>query len=216
MCPWSSICLHLSRWIPSFWILRSLGSTPEAHRVIFPCQLFDVGPKWMHFMVHQWHEDVKRQRLTSCHALPGSLKTRLYSVSHQAHSNFSNAKRFGMRWWDDARPLAYPHEPTLFHSDLELERQGWTFRCRLAGATVPSKMVLVRKRHLFDVIWTFPKDLAMLQECLCHLQEKVVRQHVWMGQVFSEVSHIVCFLWLCRVTEAPRMVPWPVINLISF
>ena len=120
------------------------------------------------------HKDVKRPRLTSCHALSGSLKTRLHSVSHQTHSNFSNATRFGMRWWNDGRPLASyfqnVHEPTLFHSDLELERQGWTFRRRLvAGATVPSKMFLVRKRHLFDVIWTSPKDLAMLQECLCHL-----------------------------------------------
>lgn len=170
------------------------------------------------------HKDVKRPRLTSCHVLSGSLKTRLHSVSHQTHSNFSNATRFGMRWWNDGRPLASyfqnVHEPTLCHSDLELERQGWTFRRRLvAGATVPSKMFLVRKRHLFDVIWTSPKDLAMLQECLCHLQAKIVHQHVWMGQVFLEVSHIVCFLWLlwlCRVTEAPRMVSWPVINLISF
>ncbi len=71
---WSSCGLHSVRWIrASFWILfRSLGSSAfEAHGVFicFPCQLFDVGPKWMPTMVHQWHKDVKRPRLTSCHVL---------------------------------------------------------------------------------------------------------------------------------------------------
>ncbi len=54
-----------------------------------------------------------------------------------------------MMRWRKASRLIFP-EPALFHSGLGLERQGWTFRCRLvAGAMVPSKMFLVHKRHLF-------------------------------------------------------------------
>ena len=62
-----------------------------------------------------------------------------------------------MMRWHKASRFIFP-EPALFHSDLGLERQGWTFRCRLvAGAMVPSKMFLVHKRHLFTCNLDIPE-----------------------------------------------------------